>query len=259
MTAEHISLKIDGRIARITIDRLKARNSVSLAMANAIADAAETADAKPGIRVIALQGAGDWFSAGADLKELPESRKSPEAAQAFDRQMSAAVARLAACRKPTVALLNGPVMGGGTALALACDMRIAAERTFIRVPVARNGLFYAPADAARLTALTGIGIAKWIMMSGETVPSAQALAWGIVTAVHPDDAFDEAANALLTSIAAGAPLSLEYTKLTLDQGPGNERLTNEAYARIYNSPDPMEGLASVREKRAPVFRGDDPA
>lgn len=257
MTTDHIQLQIDGRIARVIIDRLKARNSISLAMAKAIGEAFAVADATPGVRVIALQGSGEWFSSGADLKELPESRKSPETAQAFDQQMSATVAQVAACRKPTIALLNGPVMGGGLAFTLACDMRIAAERFFIRVPVAQNGLFYAPVDAARLIALGGMGIAKWIMMSGETVDAEQALSWGLVTAVHPDDTFDEECTKLLQKLANAAPLSIEYTKQTLAEGPADTRLTNEAYARIYLSPDPMEAMAAIREKRAPVFRGDE--
>lgn len=257
MSDDHVQLSIDNAIARITIDRLKARNSISLAMAEDIASAVDQAETTQGVRVIALQGAGEWFSAGADLKELPNSRRSPDAAQAYDRQISAAVQRLADCRKPTIALLNGPAMGGSVGFALACDLRIAADRSYVRVPVARNGLFYPPADAARLVRLAGPAIAKWVMMSGETVSSAQCLQWGLVTAVHADDVFEQQATSLLENLAAGAPLSLEYTKLTLDSGPADHRLVNEAYARIYSSPDPMEGINSVLEKRAPVFRGDE--
>lgn len=255
MTETFIHTETAGPVATVTIDREPLRNALSLAMARDIAEAFRAFDADEAIRVIALRGGGDWFSAGADLKELPPSRESPSAARDYDEEMSAAVAAVAGCRTPTVALLNGPVIGGASAFAVACDMRVAAARCYVRVPVARNGLFYAPVDARRLLALVGPGVAKWMMMSGETVTSDQALAWGLVTAVYDDDAFDAACNRLLGSIAEGAPLSLRYTKLTLDAPADETEVTAEAYERIYTSPDPMEGLAAVREKRAPKFRG----
>ena len=256
MTANHIRTETLGPIALVTIDRAPQRNAISLAMAQGIARAFETFDADETIRVIALSGSGEWFSAGADLKELPASRETPAKARAYDEQMSAAVAMVAGCRTPTVALLNGPVIGGGSAFAVACDMRVAARRCYFRIPVARNGLFYSPVDARRFQALVGPGIAKWMMLSGETVAGALALSWGLVTALFDDDNFEIQSRALLDNIAAGAPLSLRYTKLTLAAPPNETAVTAEAYERIYSSPDPMEGLTAVREKRAPRFQGD---
>ncbi|MEQ8667142.1 MAG: enoyl-CoA hydratase/isomerase family protein [Rhodospirillales bacterium] len=256
MTESFIHAAADGPVATVRIDRPALRNALSLGMAGAIAEAVETFDADPAIRVIAIRGSDEWFSAGADLKELPPSRETAKAARDYDTRISAAVARLAACRTPTVALLNGPVIGGASAFAVACDMRVAARRCYFRIPVARNGLFYAPVDARRLLALVGPGIAKWMMMSGETVSSEQALTWGLITALYDDDTFDDESRRLLETIAAGAPLSLRYTKLTLDAPSDETDLTAEAYERIYASPDPREGLAAVREKRTPRFRGD---
>lgn len=258
MTHPNIHLDIAGRVARVVIDRPDARNALSLAMMDAVADAVRAADADEAIRVIALTGSGDiLFSAGVDLKELPPSRESPDKARAYDEQLSAAVAAVAACAKPTVALINGSAIGAAIGFTLACDIRLAAARAQFRIPVPKLGLLYAPVDTRRLVDAVGAARAKWLMLTGEGIAAETALEWGLVTQVFESDAFAGDCSRVLEVLADNAPLSLHYTKRIIDgPDPADSDLVDDAYARIYTSADPAEGLAAAREKRRPVFKGD---
>jgi len=255
----HPNIRVDtsDTLGRIVIDRPEAKNAMSLAMVDAIAEAARQLDASAEVRVISITGAGDIFSAGVDLKELPPSRETPEKARAYDDRLSAAVAALAACRKPTVALIDGAALGAAMAFTLACDVRLGSPRAHFRVPVPRLGLFYSATDTRRLVELVGPARAKWLMMSGEAVGADEALSWGLLTKLSGADEFGEACASALASLAAGAPLSLVYTKKVID-GPAvpDPALVDEAYRRIYGSGDPAEGLAAAREKRPPKFKGE---
>lgn len=246
--------------AWITINRPDASNAVSLAAGIAIRDCLIKAEADPAVRAIVLTGCGGKvFSAGADLNELPPTRHDPAKAEAYDKAFDATLLALEACRKPTIARLNGHVVGGSVALALGCDVRIAAERVRFRIPVARLGFMYTPDQTARIVRAIGPARAKLMLFSGCPVDSAQAHQWGLIDMTVPDDVFEASCDALVADISGGAPLTHGAMKELVSRlAAGNPWSSDEvsaAYKRVYDSDDLKEGLTAAGEKRTPKFSG----
>jgi len=253
--------ELRGRAAWITINRPRASNAVTLGAGEAIRSALNLAENDPNVRAIVLTGAGDTvFSAGADLKELPPTRHDPAEAEAYDRAFDQTMLAMERCAKPTIARLNGHVVGGSLALAMGCDIRIAAERVQFRIPVARLGFMYTPDQTARVVRAIGPSRTKWMIFSGNAVTAAQALHWGLIDQVATDDRFAEACDALIADICAGAPLTQQTMKDSIDRiargDPMSPESVTAAYRRIYESDDLKEGMAAVAEKRAPTFKGE---
>jgi len=257
---DEIQYDIRGTAAWITITRPGASNALSLSAGAGIRDALSKADSDSSVCAIVVTGAGDKvFSAGADLKELPPTRRDPAEAEAYDRLFDETMSAVDRCRKPTIARLNGHVVGGGISLALACDIRIATDRARFRVPVARLGFMYTPDQTSRLVRAIGPSRTKWLVFSSEAITAGQALEWGLVDQVVPDDAFVGACDNLINTICSGAPLTQKTMKQiinTIDDGtPLDSEQVTAAYHKVYGSEDLNEGLAAAAEKRDPVFKG----
>ncbi len=247
--------------AWITINRPHASNAVTLGAGAEIRAALDRADVDPDVRAIILTGAGDKvFSAGADLKELPPTRHDPAEAEAYDRAFDQTMLAMERCSKPTIARLNGHVVGGSLALAMGCDIRIAAERVLFRIPVARLGFMYTPDQTTRIVRAIGPSRAKWMIFSGNAVTAAQALQWGLIDQLAADDQFSDACHALIADICAGAPLTHQAMKDSIDRiardDPRDADHISATYRRIYGSDDLKEGMAAVAEKRTPDFKGE---
>jgi len=246
--------------AWIIINRPQASNAVSLAAGASIRDHLSQAEDDPAVRAIVLTGSGDKiFSAGADLKELPPTRHDPSEAEAYDNAFDATMLAVERCTKPTIARLNGQVIGGSVALAMACDVRVATETTRFRIPVARLGFMYTPAQTSRIVRAVGAARAKLMIFSGNPVTAEQALQWGLVQIIAPAATFDVTCDALVADIAGGAPLTHHVMKMVIDGiavgEPLNADDVSAAYRRVYGSADLVEGLAAAAEKRTPNFTG----
>jgi enoyl-CoA hydratase/carnithine racemase len=220
------------------------------------------AEADDNVRVILLRGAGDKaFCAGADISQFQERRSGPDAVADYERAVSAALEAVAAASKPTVAAIRGICFGGGMALALCCDLRLAAADARFRIPAARLGLGYDFANIARLVHRVGPGTAADFLFTARTVEAVEALALGVVQRVYAADRFAQEAAACVAAIAGNAPLTLTAAKRALREleRPDHERdrtAVDRLVAACFASADYAEGQAAFREKREPRFRGE---
>ena len=241
-------------VVRLTIDRPAVRNALALGTLAELEDALARASAEAGVRAIVLTGAGERaFASGADLGELPEAMADAKSAMAYDVKVGALYDALAACPMPVIARLQGHAIGGGCLLALACDLRIAAEPIFLSLPAARIGLMLSPQEHRLAVRQMGLSRARLLLYSGRRLSAAQALDWGLVDEVVPAGELNRAVDALAGEIARGAPLALAAAK-QLTGGAGPEAAA-AWYRRIYGSRDLAEGLAAVEARRAPRFEG----
>jgi len=240
----------------LTLNRPDQRNAIDLVMRAALPVAIADLDADPDVRVIVLTGAGPAFCAGVDLKEgAPRAEGHPLA----DAPASVA-APLDAVRTPVIAAINGPAVGGGFEMALACDIRIAAQRARFALTELRIGSMPGSGGIQRLARAVPAAVAARIVLTGEAVDAAEALRVGLVSEVVPDEELPARAAAVAERVASMAPLSLIAAKqslraageLQLSAGLALDRLL---WAWLSQSADRAEGRQAFREGRAPVFEG----
>ena len=247
-----------GAIGAITIDNPDRHNAVSNEMWTAITEAALAYDADPEIRVITIEGQGrKSFASGADISRF-ESADGPvtRGGGAF----TTACATVHAVSKPTVAIIRGWCLGGGMALAISCDLRLANEAARFGIPAARLSIGYPVDGLRRIVELVGLSTAKEIMFSARQYNAAEALRLGMVNHVLPDDAIDGFAADYIAAIAAGAPLTQKGAKLALrelarDESQRNLAAAEAIIAQCASSADHAEGTRAFLEKRRAVFTG----
>jgi enoyl-CoA hydratase len=257
-TENGLDIAIAGRIATVTLDRPERLNALSTGLQADLVRAFDGFDADPGVWAVVLTGAGDRaFSAGVDLKEV----RSNDAGPAPGLRPMAGVTRnvfetVLECGKPTIAAINGWAVGGGCELALACDIRLAAEHARIGLPEARRGMG-ANFGAHLLARTIPRGIAYELLYTGDDISAADAARWGLVNRVVPAADLAGEATALAGRIAANAPLTIRRYKAALGKAgelPLATALRMDVGPDPYHSADRMEGVAAFVEKRAPVWR-----
>jgi enoyl-CoA hydratase/carnithine racemase len=251
----------DGPIATVVFNRPRVRNAISLAMWKELARVAETLTVDDSVRAIVFRGAGtEAFASGADISEFRENRKDTATALAYNMQTEAAYTGIRDCPKPTVAMIHGYCMGGAMAVAMACDLRFAAEGSAFGIPAAKLSIIY-PVDAVgQLVELVGPAYAKDILFSARTVPDREALAIGFIQRLLPANELERATYDYLRTVAANAPLSVQGSKQTIHAclaGLDHERrrALKALALETYESEDYREGTRAFLEKRAPAFRG----
>ncbi|MEU1597066.1 crotonase/enoyl-CoA hydratase family protein [Streptomyces sp. NPDC005708] len=266
--AEHqpaATYEVRGHVALITLNRPRALNAVNAALSTAVGEAIEAAAADETVRVVVVTGNGRAFCAGADLKEL--ARQRPVHADGHPEWGFAGLAQHW-IDKPVIAAVNGYAMGGGTEIALACDLVIAAESAAFGLPEVKRGLLAAAGGVIRLQRQIPLKRALELALSGDPVDAATAADWGLVNRVVPDDEVLTSALALAERIAKNAPLSLRHTKQTLHRtaaaasdwnpawsGEDPWAINDEATALVFGSQDALEGPRAFAEKREPVWTG----
>lgn len=247
----------DGVVGTLVIDNPMRRNAMTADMYASVPAAITTMLEEPDLRVIVLRGAGDQaFGAGSDISEFP-SRRLGDQAEAYDDAEHAAWEALAAIPVPTIAAIHGPCMGGGIAMALHCDVRVAAEDATFSVPPARLGLAYPAGALGRLVDLVGTAQAKLLLYSARIVDAEEAARIGLVQEVVPKAELDEHVAELATQIARLAPLTHRATKLSVDALSDPRMVDAAAGARrdCYASEDFREGVQAFLDKRHAAFRG----
>lgn len=257
--SDEVRYEVDGRVARIALNRPERRNALSRSVMAELVDCFLDADENDDVRVVALTGTGDRaFCAGADLKEMDENARGSRAIgipmTGPARNLHEVVLEVG---KPTVAALNGPALAGGCELALACDLRIAAEHAHLGVPEAKRGMG-ANFATVLLPRLVPRAIALEMLYTGDPVSAEQARHWGLVNAVVPGDELKSATEELLAAIADNAPLSLRRCKAMANKGwerPVHDALRLDAGPNPYRSADREEGVRAFVEKRAPRWTG----
>jgi 2-(1,2-epoxy-1,2-dihydrophenyl)acetyl-CoA isomerase len=257
-----VRAEADGGVLVVTIDRPEARNAVNLAVAEGIAAALERLDGDDALRVGILTGAGGAFCAGGDVKAMAEGEPRPFDAEVQRQRRShhATSGRLHRMAKPTIAALPGAAAGAGLSLALACDLRYAAERAFMTTAFARVGFAGDYGGTWFLTRLVGPAKARELYFFADRVPAGEALRLGLVNAVFADEDLEREVLDRVRRLAAGPRLAHRYMKENLNRaltGTLEDALDLEATHHLHTgtTEDHREAAMAFVEKREPVFRG----
>jgi enoyl-CoA hydratase/carnithine racemase len=250
-----------GPVGRIVFNKQAKHNATSSDMWEAITVILDDFEKDPAIRVVVVTGAGDKaFVSGADISEFEKARSTPEQVARYDKIGEVANARLTKCSRPTIARIRGYCIGGGLAVALTCDIRIASEGAKFGVPAAKLGLGYRAAGIKVLMDLVGPSNAKEIFFTGRLFSASEALGMGLVNRVVPDAELDSYVDDYCSLIGQNAPLTMHAAKRTveelsrLDGKPDLER-SARLVKECFESEDYIEGRRAFMEKRKPVFKG----
>jgi enoyl-CoA hydratase len=248
---------VDGPIATITLDRPEKLNAVTLEMLEGLEAALASIEADDGIRVVVLTGAGERaFCAGADINAWA-SLAPIDMWRRWVRSGHRVMDRLEGLRQPTIAALNGIAYGGGLELALACDLRLAAETVKVAAP--EVGIWTIPGwgMTTRLAVVAGPARAKQMILTGEPVDARRAEAWGLLSEVVPADELRETTRQIAERIAAQAPVAVQVAKQLIDGLRPRVPASLEALGGGLTAftDDAHEGLSSFRERRPAQFGG----
>ncbi|MGE0718938.1 MAG: enoyl-CoA hydratase [Alphaproteobacteria bacterium] len=259
-TGKIIAERRDG-VGWLVFNQPDRRNAISQEMSDGIAVAAKAFAADPDVRVVVMRGAGDKaFTAGADISEFERVRSDATAEAEYHRRSAAAGAALKSLDKPLIAMIRGFCMGGGMAMAMRADLRVASTDSRFGIPAARLGVSYAQESLARLVSLVGPSRAKHVMFLARHYTAAQALEMGLVDEVVEPDALEATVTAMAAEIAGNAPLSIRASKAMIDDvmldaaQRDPERMATLARA-CFDSEDYKEGRRAFMEKRRPAFAG----
>jgi enoyl-CoA hydratase len=258
---EFVTTELDGRVAVVTIDRPPV-NALSSPLTEELGAELARLDADDAVGAIVLRGGGERaFVAGADITEFPELAASGKAHESgLARALQALTLQLDNGRTPLVAAIQGFCLGGGLELAMACDVRIAAETAKLGQPEVKLGLLPGAGGTQRLPRLVGHGRALLLNLSGGPIDAQTAYAWGLVEKVVPAESLLDEAKAIAASFAAQSPHAVAVIRevarrtrdLPLEEGLAVEA---EAFARCLLSEDGKEGVAAFLEKRQATWSG----
>ncbi|MDE2378271.1 enoyl-CoA hydratase [Bradyrhizobium sp.] len=258
---------IRDRVAIITLNRPEARNSLSDALTPALRAMIRSCGEDSNVGALLLTGSGQAFCAGGNVKGMGAHRDRKKLEMSFDDKVADLQERqrlltgaLVSVRKPTIAALPGPAVGAGLAIAMACDIRIAAQSAFVSTGYARVALSGDYGIAWLLTRLVGTSRARELMFTGDKVDAARCEAIGLVNRVVPDDRLQEEAFTLAKSLAEGPRFALRYMKENLDEALLFDFETardHEAVRliRLTTTDDHKEAVQAFIDKRKPVFTG----
>jgi enoyl-CoA hydratase/carnithine racemase len=258
---ETIRYGVDGGLATITLNRPDKRNAVNSAMFGELGDAAEEAAGDDDVRGVLVRGEGPSFCAGIDLTAFGEQLAAPpERMDEFVAKAQLPFAVLAGMAKPTVAAVQGHALGAGCQLALACDLRVAAEGASFGILELNFGIIPDLGGNARLAALVGPARAKELIWTSARFDAGQAERWGVVNRVVPADRLDAAAESLAREVAGRAPIPVRHVKALVDRAehePLGSVMAAEraAQGECLTSDDHREAVAAHFERREPRFTG----
>lgn len=247
------------QVAVITLNRPDVMNSFNFGMLRALKERVEAIQFDPDVRVVILTGAGEKaFCAGADLKE--RATLSDIQVKEFIYTIRNLFTFIEYMNKPVIAAVNGIALGGGTELALACDIRIASSTASMGLTETRLAIIPGAGGTQRLPRLVGRGKAKELIFTGRRVEAGEAAAIGLVNKVAPAGTLLDECRAMAAMICETGPLAVQQAKYAINYGLEADLHTglaieSNAYWVTIPTEDRLEGLAAFREKRKPVYRG----
>jgi 2-(1,2-epoxy-1,2-dihydrophenyl)acetyl-CoA isomerase len=254
--------QLDAGVCRVQLNRPEALNAWTPQMGRELLAVLQAASSDASVRAVLITGAGRAFSSGADLKVPREMTDGglPDLSIRLREIYNPIVLTIARAPKPVVAALNGPAAGLGAALALACDLILAAESSYLMLPFVKLGLIPDAGSAYLLATRIGYGRAVQLAMLGERLSAQRALEWGVINEVHPDDELAAASQAFAASLAAGPTVALASMKQALRAGAQRhleEQLALDASLQQVQAgtADYAEGVTAFKEKRPPKFTG----
>ncbi len=260
MPYQNILIAQDNSVSTITLNRPTVLNALNRATMAELSSAIDELVCNEEVRCIILTGAGDRaFVAGADINEL-RAIADATAGEAFAAWGQSILFKIENLSKPVIAAINGYALGGGCELAMARDIRIAADSAKLGQPEINLGIIPGYGGTQRLPRLVGKGRAKWLILTGDTISAQEALRIGLVDFVVPAAGLMETAKELAQRIASKAPLALAWAKRSINVGTETDLVTACAYEAsqfglVCGTEDRIEGTSAFLEKRPPRFIG----
>jgi len=247
-------------VMTLTLNRPEIMNSLNFDLLRALRDHIEAVRFNRDVRVVIITGAGEKaFCAGADLKE--RATMPPDKVKAFILTIRNLFTAIENLNKPVIAAVNGIALGGGTEMALASDIRIAAHTALMGLTETRLAIIPGAGGTQRLPRLVGKGKAKELIFTGQRINAEEALTIGLVNKICPlEDLLDEA-RGMAAMICETGPIAIEQAKYAINYGLETDLSTglaieSNAYWLTIPTKDRLEGLAAFREKRKPTYKGE---
>ena len=260
MEYKDIKITKDGAVATITIDRPEVLNAIRDNTMFEIQDALNILEKDDSVRVLVLTGAGDKaFVAGGDISIMAKGAGYLDVIHGLPagQQITWNIEHFP---KPVVARINGIALGGGTELALCCDIRIAADTAIMGVPEINLGIIPGYGGTQRLPRIVGVGMAKKLVLSGEHINAQEAFRIGLIDQLVPKAELDAAVAKLCGKLASKSPIALAMGKEAINMGIQADLRTGlsieaRCFCMCFGSEDRVEGMTAFLEKRKPVFKG----
>jgi len=244
-------------VATITLNRPEKRNALNEAMWIGLAEAVRRADALPDAKIIVIRGAGGHFAAGADISEFDTVYASRERSTQYRAAVEDGARAITDAAKPAIAMIEGTCIGGGMAIALACDLRLAAATAKCGITPAKLGIVYSFGDTKRLVDAVGPSKAKDILFTGRIMDASEAQSIGLVDEVHAADALENVVSAKCSLLAGNSQWSIrgakDIVRLILSGAKEERRETTDIANDGAGQSDFREGRTAFMEKRAPKF------
>jgi enoyl-CoA hydratase/carnithine racemase len=262
MANDTVQLTVEDQVATVRLNQPEKSNPLNTASATGLKAAFDDI-ADRDVRCVVIEGTGAAFSAGGDVSVMQEDLdpdRSPARRLETIEHVSGAVRTVGECPVPVVAKIDGPAVGAGASLAVACDVQVASDRSSVGFVFRNVGLTLDSATSYYLTRLVGLNIAKDLLFRGEILGAEEAADLGLLTHVYPTADFDERAQEYVREIATGPTVALEQSKRLLDSARGKslkETWADEALAQnqVVESDDFQEGVNAFLESREPEFDG----
>jgi 2-(1,2-epoxy-1,2-dihydrophenyl)acetyl-CoA isomerase len=263
LSHETIIWEQSGAVGRLTLNRPETLNAWNRPFGDELLSVIKNEAAEDSIRAVLVTGAGRGFSSGADLRAGfdPADDGLPDIYKELHEAYHPVISGIRRLPKPVVAAVNGPAVGIGCSLALACDLILAAESAYFGLAFVNIGLMPDGGSTAFVPPAVGRARAFQMALLGERIPAPQALDWGLVNWVHPDDRLMDEAWALARRLAAGPTRSYASSKQALNNFiypdlDGQLELEAELQHALGRTNDFMEGVAAFVEKRDPAYGGN---
>ena len=260
MEFNNLLLDVSGGVALLKVNRPKALNALNADTLNELDQAFVALTADREVRVIIVTGTGEKaFVAGADIAAMVD--KTAMEGRDLARLAQGVLNRIERCPKPVIAAVNGYALGGGCELAMACDIRLAADTARLGQPEINLGIIPGWAGTQRLARLVGKGKAKQLILTGDMVDADEACRIGLVEQVVPAAELVEASRLLATKLASKGEVALRLAKDAIDNGLEMESLKGgeyeaELFGLCFSTTDQKEGMLAFLEKRKAQFKGE---
>ena len=258
-----VHYEINGNVAHVVVDNATARNALTLEMCGVIASSFSLANDDPEVRAVILEGQGEHFCSGADLRAFSSlmGASDEDLRGYFSDGFHAIIRAIDRCTKPVVAVIRGACVGFGFDMALACDLRLASESAQFGQVFGRIGLVPDGGSSYHLPKLIGLARAKELMLLTESFDGVRAEAYGIVNRCMPEANLDSLVSEWATKLGEGAPIAMKLGLANLDagfHGSLEDALIREQEAQLVclRSNDMMRGVQAFFQKKKPEFAGD---
>ena len=248
-----------GAVTLLRVNRPEQRNAIDFSTMDELETVLSILEADDSLRALVLTGGGDTFISGGDLKDFQSLVTAADGKRMAER-MSAILTRVSCLPVPVIAALNGPAVGGGTEVALACDLRVASANAYFSFRQVTMGIMTAWGGAPRLLALLGFSRSLYYLLTAERITSEQALQMGLVQRVTPEGHAVIGAIELAQQLVAQPPLAVRAIKRTLRQIAGvpfdaAAAIEVREFSEVWASEDHLEAVNAFFHKRPPVFHG----